>query len=293
MVSDFVLGSSTWTISGLLPDDLRLIADNGVPCPPDRMYAVRTYFVELVSAIIHSKIKAVEIWYSSVMGDPFVFEQLERLAGVDRVASMHAPAGWGVDLSSMDEEIRSSGVRACIAAAEILSKLHGRRLVTHASMPIEDQSRMSARIDQSIRSFQEIADACWNLRVTVAMELLPSPLVGSSASELIRMLESIDRPNVGICLDVNHVFPTSDLVPTVRALGSRILTLHIADCDGATEKHWLPGMGVIDWPGLLNALDEIGYEGPFIYETRFGSSTIDDAIFALEENYLEIMGGRR
>jgi len=63
------------------------------------------------------------------------------------------------------------------------------------------------------------------------------------------------------------------------------LTLHVSDYDGIEEKHWLPGLGVIDWLEFLNALREAGYQGAFIYEARFDASNMEEAISTIEENY--------
>jgi sugar phosphate isomerase/epimerase len=32
--------------------------------------------------------------------------------------------------------------------------------------------------------------------------------------------------------------------------GGRLLTTHLSDNDGAADRHWPPGEGVVDWPGL-------------------------------------------
>ena len=32
------------------------------------------------------------------------------------------------------------------------------------------------------------------------------------------------------------------------------------------EKHWLMGRGTIDWPTVVSALADIGYDGVFLFE---------------------------
>ena len=59
---------------------------------------------------------------------------------------------------------------------------------------------------------------------------------------------------------------------SLKKIGDKIITVHISDYDKVNERHWLPGEGVIDWQGVLNALNEIGYKGIWLYEIDFNLS---------------------
>ena len=52
----------------------------------------------------------------------------------------------------------------------------------------------------------------------------------------------------------------------LRSLGGKIATVHISDYDFVNERHWLPLEGNIDWAELMKGLDDIGYNGAFMYE---------------------------
>ncbi len=41
-----------------------------------------------------------------------------------------------------------------------------------------------------------------------------------------------------------------DLMTFTRQTIERIVTVHIPDYDFDDEKHWYPGLGVIDWKGI-------------------------------------------
>lgn len=287
-MTDLPLGVSTWSFNGVLPQEVAGIADGGASYLPEYADAIRRYYTDLADVILASKIKSVELWYSPVFDDAQVFDQLKRLADEGRVSSMHAPFGKHLDLSSLDEESRRAGVDACISAARILARLHGKTLVTHGSIHVEDSAQMPERARQTEMSIAEIADHCRDMGLNVAVEILAGMTVGNSGPEMLALLELIGRPNVGVCIDVNHVFPTDQLIPTVHLLGPRILTLHISDHDGIEEKHWLPMHGVIDWPGLIHALREVNYPGPFMYEVRFEASTIVEVESGIEENYRKL-----
>ena len=42
--------------------------------------------------------------------------------------------------------------------------------------------------------------------------------------------------------------------------------LHLQDNRGSKDDHLLPGMGVLPWDSILEALAEIGYDGDFTLE---------------------------
>lgn len=50
------------------------------------------------------------------------------------------------------------------------------------------------------------------------------------------------------------------------------MTVHISDYDYVDERHWLPGEGKINWSDMMDALDDVGYTGTFLYELSFGST---------------------
>ncbi|RKY58288.1 MAG: hypothetical protein DRP94_06745, partial [Candidatus Latescibacterota bacterium] len=106
-----------------------------------------------------------------------------------------------------------------------------------------------------------------------------------SVSELEALLEGIPQEHIGVCLDTNHVKDASSLPEVIHALGRWLVTLHISDFDGSDERHWLPGRGVIDWPAVWHALEEVGYDGPWLYES---GAVYDDPvanIHLIEENF--------
>jgi sugar phosphate isomerase/epimerase len=68
-----------------------------------------------------------------------------------------------------------------------------------------------------------------------------------------------------VCFDTNHLLG-EDIISFIKRMGDKIVTIHVSDYDYIDERHWLPGEGLIDWVALIDTLDEIGYEGDWIYE---------------------------
>ncbi|MBQ8401675.1 MAG: sugar phosphate isomerase/epimerase, partial [Clostridia bacterium] len=86
------------------------------------------------------------------------------------------------------------------------------------------------------------------------------------------------------CFDTNHNLSEPN-AEYIRAVGDRIVTLHVSDYDFIDEKHWFPMDGGIDWRELLSVLEEVNYTGRFTYETMPEGKTYDDLV----ENYNKLM----
>jgi sugar phosphate isomerase/epimerase len=99
-----------------------------------------------------------------------------------------------------------------------------------------------------------------------AMEPHPYRYV-SNADGMLRLLDHVPSPALGINYDPSHTFPCGDLPNmAVYRLGSRVFHCHFSDNDALTNAHWRPGMGKIDWRALLKALKDVGFDGTLSVE---------------------------
>ncbi len=226
------------------------------------------------------------------MGPPTEKEALEWLEWVGRffqgsrlrLWSLHAPAKHEL-FSSLDENARCRAMEEVRRTIEIAGRLGAHIVVLHASdepIPKHERSKRMAWAKEGLR---ELIPVARRSNVTLALELLPRTCLGNSVSELEALLEGIPQEHIGVCLDTNHVKDASSLPEVIHDLGRRLVTLHISDFDGSDERHWLPGRGVIDWPAVWRALEEVGYDGPWLYES---GAVYDDPvanIHLIEENF--------
>ena len=102
---------------------------------------------------------------------------------------------------------------------------------------------------------------CEERGLRYALESHPYRWVCGAAS-MLRLLDHVDSPALGMNLDPSHMFPMGE-IPHLAAyqLQGRIWHTHISDNDGTTNAHWRPGKGKVDWRALLAALQETGYDG--------------------------------
>ena len=90
---------------------------------------------------------------------------------------------------------------------------------------------------------------------------------GGDPEELIELVDFINDPAVGMCIDIGHAHNSGVYAPDfIRMAGKRLKATHVDDNLGDKDTHLPPFMGTVDWHGVMKALREIGYEGDFSFE---------------------------
>ena len=194
---------------------------------------------------------------------------LERFrADAERVGltiwSVHLPFGRAWDISSPNDSVRTAVVDRIAWFIEAVQPLQPRKMILHPSAePIADSLR-GLHIEHSIHSINTLATVAARYEAQLLVEDLPRTCLCNTSGEMLSIFERLD-PAVGVCFDTNHLLRETPEA-FARALGGRIASLHVSDYDAVDEKHWLMGRGTIDWPSLVTALADIGYEGVFLFE---------------------------
>ena len=110
--------------------------------------------------------------------------------------------------------------------------------------------------------------------------------------ELKKQFDSIDTKKKVICIDTGHTNKACNVgaddgsevpgvVETVHMFGKDIKVLHLNDNNGFTDQHLPPLVkmqGGVDWKGVFEALDAVGYDGYYNFELAlnlFGESMED------------------
>jgi len=267
------LGVSGSSFIFVMPDEVRLAAYSAAVKGTlakfdDRLNGLMADFVREMMHTVNSmqEIKAMECYHSMAWDRDRITEIVLDQPNVE-FWSVHAPYGKYCDPSSPLDMAREGAVEAYCDTIEVADQLGAGIVVAHPGVKIGPEGPRESLVKLSTDPFRRVADFAGERGISLAIEPLPKDDIGSTLEELIDIIERIDRPNVGVNFDVNHLFPPEQIPSMIRQAGSRILSVHISDQDGI-ERHWLPFMGTMDWREVLRALVEIGYTGPLIYETH-------------------------
>ena len=177
--------------------------------------------------------------------------------------SLHLPFSRELDISLADSRLRGATMAYQMELMKKGAAAGIPLFVIHpSSEPIADEDR-PARMAQSKESLSVLTDLAVSLGVTLAVEDLPRTCLGNCSAEMLELLTA--HPALRSCFDTNHLLG-EDAVAYVRAVRDRIVTTHVSDYDFLNERHWMPGEGKQDFPGILSALRRVGYAGPWLYE---------------------------
>jgi sugar phosphate isomerase/epimerase len=190
-----------------------------------------------------------------------------------RLHSLHGPVMERFDgtwinplsIASPDETARARAVCETGAALELARRVPVSVLVVHLGL---QDSLLSSSVqnsrDAALRSIEEIAALASPLGVRVALEVIPNAM--STSDAIVALLDELDMPEVGVCLDFGHAHLQGDVVDAIETLSGLVAATHVHDNHGRRDEHLAPFEGTIDWTGALMALQKIGYEGTMILE---------------------------
>ncbi|MEN5379477.1 sugar phosphate isomerase/epimerase family protein [Sphingobacterium kitahiroshimense] len=88
----------------------------------------------------------------------------------------------------------------------------------------------------------------------------------NTVEQALELINQIDDPHLKILLDTFHAnIEEKSILKSIHLLGDKL-----AHVQGNENDRGTPGTGQVDWSGIRDALNEIGYQGSVILET-FGS----------------------
>jgi sugar phosphate isomerase/epimerase len=112
------------------------------------------------------------------------------------------------------------------------------------------------------RALEPIAVQAGHIGVSVAVEFPPT----WRAQAIVDLLEAMEAPAIGVCLDLGHAHLNEGAPETIEQLAGYTRTIHVHDNLGRTDEHRLPFAGAIDWPAILMELEKTGYSGAMTLE---------------------------
>ncbi|TPE41029.1 sugar phosphate isomerase/epimerase family protein [Pontibacter mangrovi] len=214
-------------------------------------------------------------------------------AGI-KIWSVHMPFSQSIDISTVNEEDRQQVVAMHKKLISFLEILKPEVILFHPSYYLGLNER-DMRKSQLIKSATELDEAVQAINATMVLENMLGPELQASGGRERPLMRTVEETkeifarlpqSIRSAIDMNHIKNPENLI---RAMGSRLKTVHIADGTGAAENHYYPcsGEGKNDWSAILGALDEVGYKGPFMYESAYDDEKdLAPCYQSLYENYI-------
>lgn len=136
--------------------------------------------------------------------------------------------------------------------------------------------------ERCLRDFADLADFAALHDMRLAYEPLNPILFNTDTAlwgldQALELIQSINHPALGICLDTWNVFQTPDLHDVIRRCEDRIFVVQVSDWhrprSGADRMSL--GQGEIDNAAIMRTIRGTGYRGPYVLEIFSGESLPD------------------
>ncbi len=191
------------------------------------------------------------------LADPKEVRRLsEALRASGCSVSLHGPF-WGIEPGCLDPLIREVAARRMRQFLDLAPVFHPVRLVCHTGFdPRHHAAYRDFWLEKSQLFWTPLVDRATDLGVPLLVENVWE----KDPSFHVSLLERVDSPYFGFCLDVGHQhsFSETPLVDWVAALSGRLMEIHLHDNDGSHDHHWPVGTGTIDFRALFALLDTYG-----------------------------------
>jgi len=176
------------------------------------------------------------------------------------------------------DEAWSATMRDLALTAKALQRARMTRFVTWISSSDNNLTYIE-NFRLHARRVREAATALGDCGVSFGLEYLGPKTLWARAkypfihtmAEMKELIAEVNRPNAGFLLDIWHWYNAGDTVADVLTLKNRdVVAVHMSDAPAGVptdqqvdSRRELPvATGVIDTAGFLNALNQIGYDGP-------------------------------
>lgn len=183
------------------------------------------------------------------------------------ISSVATALHWKYPLNSPDPTIREQGkevARRMIDACQIFGG--DTVLIVPGVVTADNDYEMCYQLAQE--AFRELAPYAEKRGIIIGVEnvwnkFLYSPL------EMRQFIDEINHPFIKIYFDAGNVLQFGFPHQWVKILGERIVKVHVKDFK--TNVGNITGFtnllaGDVDWPRLISALKEVGYDGPITAE---------------------------
>lgn len=177
-----------------------------------------------------------------------------------------APSGGpGNNPASPYIEERRATIEHYKELAELVAMWGGKTLIYLPGWTIFGTSRRQAWA-WSREVLTEVAHAIAHTGVTLVIEPTSHDTnLCVSADDAIELMQDVNLPNVKLMFDTFHVHYSREVnTDYVYKMGADLRHIHISDNDRLP-----PGQGVVDFPAIIDAVIDIGFDGYLTMETGF------------------------
>jgi sugar phosphate isomerase/epimerase len=203
-------------------------------------------------------------------GDQLKFIEKQGLSVASIQAKVHSVF---VDSMAPAPKDPADRVQAIKEAIELSAPLVPKDTPFVVITGIPPEGNMRKAVEKTIESLKQLGDFAAKHHVRIAFEPL-NPINVNTDTAVWRLdhgldlVEKVNHPAVGICVDIWNIWETPDLEEVIRQCGSRILLIQLSDwkMPRSTADRYTLGQGDIPLAKIIRAVRQTGYQGPWVVE---------------------------
>lgn len=177
------------------------------------------------------------------------------------IQSVGSGLGWDFPLTSPDRAVRDHGHEAVSKALQIAQWLGAGTLLTVPGI-VTSEVPYDVAMENAIKSIEDLLPVAERCKVSLGIENVWNKFL-LSPIETRDFIDQFQNPYVKAYLDVGNIILTGFPEQWIRILGNRISMVHAKDFRagvGTLDGFVMLLEGSVDWPRVMSALREVGYE---------------------------------
>jgi len=216
------------------------------------------------------------------LNDGTLLEIRNILETTNLVITLHLPFS-DLNLGSLNHPIWKESIRQMVKCLERASDFVKLAVIHPGHLSPLGMQLPDMAWRQSIEGLRAVCDFANELGIKIGVEnMVNMPHVfGKQPGEIIGMIESLERENAGLTLDMGHANTNGNVLEFLEDL-SMVVHVHLHDNKGKSDEHIELGKGNINWKEVIPKFK--GYKGRFVAEAR----TVGEGRASLE--YLKSIG---
>ncbi len=187
--------------------------------------------------------------------------------------SVASGMGWQYPLSSLDLTARQKAKEVIARGLEIASWLGADSLLVVPGV-VDNRTPYDAALENALSGIRELVPIAERFKVSIAVENVWNKFLLSPV-EMRDFVDQCESEYVGAYVDVGNMIPYGYPEQWIKILGKRVRAIHMKDFRSSVGT--LGGFvmlmeGDVNWPAVMAALREIGYDksltaeyGPYTY----------------------------
>lgn len=207
------------------------------------------------------------------------------------ICSVGCGLGWKYPMSSPDQKVREQGKEITVRALQIAAWL-GAGAVLVVPGNVDAKTQYDVGLENALSAVQDLVPHAERLKVSVALENVWNKFLLSPV-EMRDFIDQCESEYIGAYFDTGNIMAYGYPEHWVRILGRRIRMIHAKDFRvsvGNIHGFVMLMEGDVNWPEVVAALKDAGYDGPLVAEFGAYPHSLDVMLQHVHASLTAIIG---